>query len=87
MQDVTETAEPLLDIWPYVEAISPADLEGYEAQFEFVEHVYRDASSRFDQVLVPTNKAEVFLVIVVDLKAVKVYGHHLLNLPELYNIA
>jgi|GEM_PF-7042856 len=36
--------------------------------------------------LVATEPAEVFLLVVVDLLQVKIYGYHLMNLPELYDL-
>ena len=87
MQNVTETAEPPLDIWPYVEAIPDIDLEGYELLDEVVEYVWRSANGQFEHVLVSTARADVFLVIVVDLLNVKIHGHHLLNLPTAYGLS
>ncbi|MGI4744173.1 MAG: hypothetical protein ACRYG7_54180 [Janthinobacterium lividum] len=86
MLDVTETAVPPLDIWPYIEAIPEADMEGYELLGEIVEHVWRSANKHFEHVLVSTKYANVFLVIIVDLFDVQVYGHHLLNMPKEYGI-
>lgn len=85
MQDVTETAEQLLAIWPYVDAIPVADLEGFE--LDDVASVYLNPSGNYQHILLATEDKNVFLVIVIDVKQVKIQGHHLLNLVELYGLA
>jgi hypothetical protein len=85
MQDVTLTAEQLVDIWPYVEAIPLADLEGFE--LADVAYVYLNPNGHYEHVLIATEDKNVFLVIVINVKRVEVHGHHLLNLVELYGLA
>jgi hypothetical protein len=87
MQNVTETAEPQIDIWPYVEAVPSEDLEGHTLLNGCVEFVYRDAGDKFDQLLIPTETADIFLAVVVRLNKIEITGHHLLNLPVLYGTA
>ncbi|WP_426490676.1 hypothetical protein [Hymenobacter sp. 102] len=86
MLDVTATAEPILDIWPYVDSVVPNDLEGYQLTDRIVRHVYQDPKRRFLHVLVSTNDINVFLVVILNLKSIKVHGHYLLDLPKLYNL-
>lgn len=84
MQDVTTTAEAAVDIWPYVEAL---DLDEIGLPYlNDVHHVYRDALSRFDQVLIGTGRFNTLLVIVVDLGKSLVFGHFLLDLNEEYAV-
>ncbi|GGF61668.1 hypothetical protein GCM10007301_21700 [Azorhizobium oxalatiphilum] len=52
-----------------------------------VHHVYRDAHGRYDQVLIGTERRNVFLVIVVDLQAQTVFGHVLLDLNKEYGVS
>ena len=85
MQDITRTAEQLLNIWPYVEAIPVADLEGFD--IGDVAHVYLNPSGNYQHVLLATEAPNVFLVIVINLKQVKIQGYHLLNLVKLYGLA
>jgi hypothetical protein len=87
MQDVTEAAEASVDIWFYVDAIPSQGFDAHQLLDGAGQYVYRDALSRFDQVFVPTNNADVFLVVVADLEKLSVHGHHLLNLPEPYKKA
>jgi len=85
MQDVTTTAEQILDIWPYVDAIPQADTEGFE--LADVAYVYLNPNGRYEHVLIATEDKNVFFVIVIDVKQVKIHGYHLLNLVELYGLA
>ena len=84
MRDVSSAGDATVDIWPYVAAIPRPDLQGYAVAARSVEHVYRAAGDTYDHVLVPSETANVFLAIVVDLKHRKVLGHHLLNLNAKY---
>jgi len=85
MQDVTTTAEQILDVWPYVGAIPQADLEGFE--LADVAYVYLNPNGCYEHVLIATEDRNVFFVIVIYVKQVKIHGHHLLNLVELYGLA
>lgn len=82
MRNVTENAEPVLDIWPYVDSL---DLDALRLpHLNDVHHVYRDARERFDQVLIGTGRFNTLLVVVVDRHLKAVLGHHLLDLNETY---
>ena len=84
MRDVTDEATNVIDIWPYVAAVPSEDLRGHQIYDEFVDCVYRDATGRFDHVLVVTKSKNVYLTIVVDLQNQCLFGHHLLDLNEKY---
>jgi hypothetical protein len=87
MQNVTETATDVLDIWPYVVSVPAADLEGHSVYDRFVEAVYRSDNDRFDHVLVMTMTKNVFLTVVVDLARDSIYGHRLLDLNREYGLS
>jgi hypothetical protein len=87
MKDVTKTAQPQFDIWPYVKSVPSDDFIGHEIWEEFVECVYRTPDDRFDLVHVCTRTPNVFLVIVVDLIQHTICGHHLLDLNQLYGLS
>lgn len=80
MRDVTATAEEILDIWPYVGSVA---LER-AMEIRDVARVYRDAYERFEQILVGTDAADVFLVVVIDLEARAIHGHRWLDLGAEY---
>jgi hypothetical protein len=87
MRDVTREATNVIDIWPYVGSVPEPELVGHEIYDRFVEYVYRDATGRFDHVLVMTKTKNVYLTVVVDLANERIHGHHLLDLNEKYGVA
>jgi hypothetical protein len=87
MRDVTPSAKPVVDIWPYVRAVPPSELRGHEVWDDFVESVYRTGDERFDHVLVCTKTPDVFLAVVVNRTERNIYGHHLLNLRQFYGLS
>src|SRR6266849_10066603 len=76
MRDVTQEAANVIDIWPYVASVPVTDLQGHQIYDQFVEYVYRDATGRFDHVLVMTKTKNVYLTVVVDLAGNVIHGHH-----------
>ena len=85
MSDVTETAEPVADIWPYVDMLSnEGNVSTYVLDNSLVEKVYRSKDGKYDHVLLPTVKQNYFVVLVIDRKAKAIKGHHLLDLNKLY---
>jgi len=86
MQNVTETATDVIDIWPYVESVPSADLEGHTIYDRFVEHVYRSDDACLDHVLVMTKTKNIYLVVVVDLVRESIHGHRLLDLNREYRL-
>ena len=85
MQEVTETAEQLLDIWPYVDAVPTTDLNGFT--LGDVAHVYLHPTGSYLHILIATDDKNVFLIIIIEMRDPKIYGYHLLNLIELYSLA
>jgi len=88
MTDITETEfdEPI-DIWSYVEELTENQIVNrivYEK--ELVEKVYRNDLKTFDHILLPTEKQNVLLTIVVDLEKKKIFGHKILDLNKEYGI-
>lgn len=80
MRNVIDDPDPRADIWPYVDSLD-LDALGLPS-INDVHYVYRDASQRFDQVLIGTGRFNTLLVIVVDRDSHAVFGHHLLDLNE-----
>jgi hypothetical protein len=85
MRDMTAAPEAAADIWPYVDGLDLSRLG--ITNIGDVAQVYRDGRLRYDQVLLRTDITNVFLVIVVDLSAEAVLGHHLLDLNIEYGLA
>jgi hypothetical protein len=85
MENVTETANAALDIWPYVDSIDPSELGDILAHD--VSFVYRHPQGRFEHVIIDTCAEDVHLVIVIDRQEGSIVGHHLLNLRKKYGLA
>jgi hypothetical protein len=59
MANVTDTAEPLIDIWPYAsKLLEKKVLPALVVERCLVEAVYRDRTGTYDHVLLPTNDAK-----------------------------
>ena len=84
MRNVTADAGDAVDVQPYVDRLNLRDLGISEAGE--VAYIYRDARERFDQILIKTAEPLVFLVIVVELGAGEILGHHLLDLEREYGV-
>ena len=83
MHNVTADADPIVDIWPYVDSID-LDALGLPS-INDVHYVYRDANGCFDQVLIGTGRFNTLLAVVVDRQLRAIAGHHLLDLSEKFN--
>lgn len=87
MNDVTQTAEPVVDIWPYVEQLTADNIvHKYTFENTLVEKVYRNQTNTFDQILLPTPNKNIFIIIIVDLINKKIKGHYQLDLNAEYGI-
>lgn len=87
MLDVTETAEPVIDIWPYIELLAKEKIvSDYVFQNELAEKIYRTNNNLFAHILLPTQNENIFIVFVVDLSEKKIKGHHKLDLNEKYSL-
>jgi len=85
MTDVTETAEPIVDIWAYVkELVYENIVSDYVYKNNLVEKVYRNDTSSFDHILLPTSDENVFIVLVVKLDNATIHGHYRLDLTKEY---
>ena len=83
LRNMTAAPEAATDIWPYVDSLDPKGL-GF-TEIGDVTSVYRDGKARYDQVLLQTDTANLFLVIIVDLSTKAVRGHHFLDLNARYD--
>ena len=85
MVDVTETAEPAVDIWPYVRLLVQENIvSSYVLKNSLVEKVYRSKGNRYDHVLLPTARENYFIVLLVDITAKATIGHYFLDIDLLY---
>ena len=87
MTNVTDNANPTVDIWPHVrhlvdlKLVPERVLENY-----LVEAVYRDPTNSFDHVLLPTGSKTVMACLIVDIRNRNVVGYHMLDLAKEYGL-
>ncbi len=87
MLNITDNASPTIDIWSYVEELVIEKIVmKYVYERKLVELVYRNSENTFDHVLLPTNSANVFIVIIVDLEQKNIKGHFKLDLNKEYGL-
>jgi len=87
MTDVTEIAEPKVDIWPFAkELVYEGIVDDYVATNHLVEKVYRNQLNWCDHILLPTSTENTFIVILVDVENRKIMGYYRLNLKAEYNL-
>jgi hypothetical protein len=83
MNDVTETEDVTVDIWPYVAELANEGIVTEEVfEEEQVEIVYRNQAGTYDHVLLPTTDDNVFIALVIDLEGGIVMGHYRMELDE-----
>jgi hypothetical protein len=79
MIDITSGFDTRLDIWGYVKSLNKSQ---YFLNEYIIEKVYRNSESTYDQILIPTLKKNVFLIIVISLNNKSIFGHYLLDLNK-----
>jgi hypothetical protein len=83
MTDVTETAEPVVDITDYVQELVADGLVLPDTiEEELIEIIYRNEAETHDHILLPTADEEVFIALVIDLDAAQIMGHYRMDLNE-----
>ncbi|OCX52733.1 hypothetical protein BEL04_12910 [Mucilaginibacter sp. PPCGB 2223] len=87
MVNVTESAEAIVDIWPYIEQLVNNHLVNqYVYDNGLVEFVYRNGTNTYEHILLPTADKNTFVIIVVDILKSEILGHHRLDLGKLYGL-
>ena len=87
MVDVTAAPGDIIDIWPYVAAVAAeVGLPALVVEKELIEQVYRSDDGIYDHVLLPTEKKNKYIVVVVDRARSSVAGHRILDLNREYGI-
>lgn len=76
---------PIVDFWPYVDAVDSADFKGHDCSDGQVGWVYRMAD-RYEHVGISSRTSNVFMTIVLDLYERRVHGHRLMNFNTLYGL-
>jgi len=85
MLNMTETAEAIVDIWPYIKQLTnDGFVDQYVYDNELVEFVYRNGTGTYEHILLPTAGKNTFVAIVVDISDKQILGHYKLDLRKLY---
>jgi hypothetical protein len=76
--------DAIIDICGYIETLETSKyfINDYIVEKRLVEKVYRNSRNTYDQILIPTIKKNVYLIIVVDINKNNIFGHYLLNLDK-----
>lgn len=77
---------PPVDFWPYFEAIPEAEKGGHHFTAGKVEWVYQDSLGKYQHILINSGNRNVFMVIVLDCQAMRVFGHRILDLNQEYGL-
>jgi len=87
MVNVTEQAIPVIDIWPYVSLLVDLKLVP-EIVLDncLVEAVYRDRTSSYDHVLLPTSHKNMVVILIIDIRNKCVKGYYILDLVKEYGL-
>jgi hypothetical protein len=79
--------EGVIDLEPYLDVIPDDDLGGMRLRSGVPPAaVYRAGDGRFDHVLYPCNRSNVYVVIVIQLRPERIFGHFILDLAEEYGL-
>ena len=87
MNNVTESAEPLVNIWNYAKQLLKNNLiseDGFSKKY--VEAVYENTERTYQHILLFTNQKNFYAVIVVDIVHKTILGHYILDLNEKYGL-
>lgn len=87
MNDVTESAEPLVNIWSYAKQLLKDNLiSEYGFSKKYVEAVYENNENTYQHILLFTNQKYSYAVIIVDIFHKTILGHYILDLNEKYGL-
>jgi hypothetical protein len=86
MSRVMADESPSIDFWTYFDAIPAKDFEGFDCSAGEVTYAWRDATGRYEHVLVNSTEPNVFMALILDRTNMCVIGHRLLNLNFEYGL-
>jgi len=86
MLRVSDGADPPFDFWGYFDQIPADDFENHDCSDGSITYIWRDSTSCFEHILVNSKTENVFMVLILDIRAANVLGHRLLSLNREYGI-
>ncbi len=87
MIEVPLDAPPPFEFWNYFDEIPKADFDGLDCGDESVTYAWNHPDGTFQHVLVDSNRENAFMVLVLDLKKNRVYGHRVLTVSDEYEVS
>jgi hypothetical protein len=78
--------EPPFDFWAYFELIPPEDFGEHDFSEGRVSYAWNMRGTGYQHVLVQCETPDVYLVLVLDVPARSVVGHHVLDLNRIYGL-
>jgi hypothetical protein len=86
MVALSEADELPFDFWPYFHRIPAPDFAGHDCSAGQVDNAWRSLDGSCIHVLVNSENRNIFMVVVLDLRASAVLGHRLLDLEDQYGL-
>lgn len=87
MRSVTEEEKAVIDVWPYVEEVFARELPDEPIDNAIVNFVYLSGDEKYHHVGLWYGQPNTYLVLVIDLQDVSIYGHRVLDLGEEYGLS
>jgi hypothetical protein len=82
MDNVTEGAEEIVDLWGYADQIIEAKYHNCTAWKWRVAHIYESRDGKYQHIGIPVPEDDTYLTVIVDKPARNIIGHYILALAE-----
>lgn len=85
MHNVTETAEPLVNIWSFVKRLPKSvPLSEYGVQKGLIEAVYENEQNTYQHILLFGEKKNSYVVLIIDVEERSILGYYPLDIDKEY---
>lgn len=80
MQDITKNAKEIVDLWAYADPIIEQKYHNCTAWEWQVRSIFLTEDKRYQHINIPVPLDNTYLVVIVDVNAKQIIGHHILTL-------
>lgn len=80
MNDVTNTADELVDLWSYADIVIEEKYHSCTAWHWEVRYIYETPDKSYQHIGIPVPVDNTYLVVIVDVKMRQIMGHYMLAL-------
>ena len=80
MQNITETAKEIVDLWAYADPIIEEKYHNCTAWDWQVRSIYLTEDKRYQHINISVPLDNAYLVVIVDVNKKQIIGHHILTL-------